>query len=85
MEARLSYSGAGLVNVCQVRRARPHTSSLDVARAWMDKLLSLVTDPVDDDEICWVVDGRQLLSVVRMTKVVRPGVPSSPAGSMRTT
>jgi hypothetical protein len=38
-------------NVCQVRRAQPNTLSLGVARAW-DRQASLLSDPMDDDEIC---------------------------------
>ncbi len=48
--------GSWVYNVCQVRQAQPHTSLLDVARAW-DEQASLLGDPVDDDDICWVVDG----------------------------
>ena len=43
-------------NICHVRQARPHTSLLDVARAW-DGQASLLGDPVDDDEIYEVADG----------------------------
>jgi hypothetical protein len=43
--------GSWVCNVCQVRRARPHTLSLDVARAW-DGQASLLGDLMDDDDIC---------------------------------
>ncbi len=47
----------------------------------MDKLLSLVTPWMMMKFVSWWM-VRHVLSVVRMTNVVRPGVPSSPAGSM---
>ena len=75
--------GSWVCNICQVRQVRPHTSLLDVARAW-DKLLSLVTPWMMMTFVRWRM-VRHVLSVVRTTNVVHPGVPSSLAGSMRTT
>jgi hypothetical protein len=49
----------------------------------MDKLLSLVTPWMMMKFVRWRM-VRHVFSVVQATNVVRPGVPSSPAGSMRT-
>jgi hypothetical protein len=49
----------------------------------MDKLLSLVTPWMMMKFVRWRM-VRHILSIVWTKNVVRPGVPSSPAGSMRT-
>ncbi len=48
----------------------------------MDKLLSLVTPWMMMKFVRWRM-VRHVLSIVQRTNLVRPGVPSSPAGSMR--
>jgi hypothetical protein len=80
----MSYLGAGFATFVRYVE-RNHTP-----RCWMglgpgmDKLLSLVTPWMMMKFFRWRM-VRHILSVVQMTKVVCPGVPNFPAGSMRMT